>query len=424
MIHVQIAAFAVLDDSAPMTLPPQAFAGPDTPRSVAVVVTPECALCEGEGDNANGVDGACPGCDGSGSGSDAEGSDLEECADCGESTAEGAPEPHTCPAGEPTPARTRADVLTRGADPATYRADIPPALARSAHHGTSFTPEKRGEQEIEGYASTLAADFAMLMKYATTPEKIATLDVEFTRYRQGYRQRYQTMLLAKSRCLSTMITGASNFPTRRANKASASADRRTGDVVDFRDAALARIKKALRPELRPVMSGDANAVERYEAKLAKLEKLQDATKEINATIRKHAKAGEDAQVAALVALGYGAKTAAEWLKPDFAGRIGIPDYVAKNRGAEIRRVKAKIAELTTAKATEDTTVEGEHAKLEDSTADNRVRLFFPGKPDKPTRERLKGNGFRWTPTLGCWQAYRNPNTLAIAKREAGIQESA
>ena len=34
--------------------------------------------------------------------------------------------------------------------------------------------------------------------------------------------------------------------------------------------------------------------------------------------------------------------------------------------------------------------------------------------------RLKGAGFRWTPSLGCWQAYRNHRALSVAKAIAGV----
>lgn len=49
-----------------------------------------------------------------------------------------------------------------------------------------------------------------------------------------------------------------------------------------------------------------------------------------------------------------------------------------------------------------------------------MRLYFSGKPDDATRGRLKSRGFRWTPSLGCWQAYRNPTALDVARREAGV----
>lgn len=141
-------------------------------------------------------------------------------------------------------------------------------------------------------------------------------------------------------------------------------------------------------------------------------------KAVNVAIRTHAKAGTDAQVRAMLTTwpNLGELRALELLKPDFAGRVGFADYELTNNGAEIRRLKARIETLTMAKATPETKTEGcGGVTIEDSPADNRVRLFFPGKPATEVRDRLKASGFRWTPTLGCWQAYRNPNSLRLGE---------
>ncbi len=301
-----------------------------------------------------------------------------------------------------------------------FTQDIPESVARHAHAGTSFVPEERAQQERDGYAATLASDLAALAKLADTDEKQATLAVEFERYRQGYRRRTLAYLGARGACLSTMISGPSNFPTRRMQKRGATADKRRDELVEFRVRALAAIRKALRPEDRPIMSGDPDAVARLRAKIAQAEALQARMKAANAAIRKHAKAGPDAQVAALVALGLPESVAREVLKPDFAGRIGFADFETKNNGANIRRMQGRLAALEHAHAEPAAEVEGEHARLEDCPADNRVRLFFPDKPAVDVRTRLKRSGFRWAPSLGCWQAYRNDGTIATARRESGL----
>jgi hypothetical protein len=163
-------------------------------------------------------------------------------------------------------------------------------------------------------------------------------------------------------------------------------------------------------------------LERLREKLAKCEREQVRMKAANAAIRKHAKAGAEAQVFALVALGFSEGNARDLLKPDFAGRIGFADFETRNNGAEIRRLEARIAQVERAKATPSVETEGSNGcRLEDAPGENRIRVFFPGKPDLATRDRLKAAGFRWTPTLGCWQAYRSSNTIAIATAIAGVE---
>jgi hypothetical protein len=83
--------------------------------------------------------------------------------------------------------------------------DIPRDIAYRANLGTSFVPEQRGETERNEYASTLAADFEMLLKHAPTDETQAILETEFARYRDGYKSRSLAYLHSKGRCLSSMI---------------------------------------------------------------------------------------------------------------------------------------------------------------------------------------------------------------------------
>ena len=307
--------------------------------------------------------------------------------------------------------------------------DIPESVANAAHMGTSFVPEKRGASERADYAATLREDYDMLRKYATTPEKQATLDEMFAEYRSGLRSRTIARLRVRSTIVSWMITGRSNFPVRRMEKRNASERKRTEEVIDYRARMLARIKKALTPELQPIRTEAPDAVERIESKLEKLERWQAFMKATNAAIRKTAKHDPDARVTAIIAAGaelgekVSEKTARELLAPDYAGRIGFPSYELTNNAANIRRLKARGEHVAHVQSQEATVREGTNARYEDAPAENRVRLYFPGKPDEATRTLLKSRGFRWAPSLGCWQAYRNAWSIQTAAQVAGNEEA-
>lgn len=308
----------------------------------------------------------------------------------------------------------------------TFLADIPSDLARSAYHGVSFDPEKRGDRAQSDYAETMSADYAQLLTHATTDEKRATLDVEFARYREGYSKRYRAYLASSSRCVSSFIVGPSNFPVRRMEKRQNVTHKRLNEFLEFRKRALDAIKKELHPEWRPIMSGDANATKRLQEKIAAAEKQQAIFKDVNAAIRKNRKAGEAAQIEAVAAVftahGFIANDntakARELLKPDFAGRIGFATFELTNNNANIKRMKDRLVVISRNQSIAPSEQVGSAATMEDCPADNRVRLTFPGKPDVAVRTRLKQSGFRWTPSLGAWQAYRHPHTIALAKEIA------
>lgn len=302
-----------------------------------------------------------------------------------------------------------------------YAEDIPLSIAIAAHSGTSFVPDKRGHEERAGYSAALAQTYEELAKHADTDEKRAILAAEFSRLREGYRKRYLAHLSSRSRVMSTMIAGPSNFPVRRMEKRNRVCDARLTELVEFLPRARAAILKTLHPELRPIMSGDADATERLTEKIALAEAVQVRMRAVNAVIRKHKKAGTDAQIAAMVGCGVSEDQARRLLQPDFAGRIGFADYELTNNNANIKRMKDRLAVVGRDQSRETVEKQGENGiRYEDSPADNRVRLFFTGKPDEAVRSDLKAHGFRWTPSLGCWQAYRNWRSLPKAKAVAGI----
>lgn len=298
-----------------------------------------------------------------------------------------------------------------------FENDISIALATSAHRGTSHTPERRGEQEIAGYAAQLRADY-QLFSDRVSDENRAAFEDAFRKYRLGFAAKFRAYLAAKSRCVSTMIAGPSNFNTRRAQKSSDTADKRGVELAEYRARALRPLRAIVFPNEAPVASGDTDAVERLRAKLAEAEKFQAFAKKINGAIRATRRKLQP-DIEALVEIGYTRAQATEYTTPDPLGRVGVTDYRLKNNSAEIRRLRQRIEEVSRAQARPD--VEDYHVTTEIalvvSTRENRVRLKFPGKPDARTRAQLKTNGFRWAPSVagGVWQSYANPTAIAYAQ---------
>ncbi len=299
--------------------------------------------------------------------------------------------------------------------------DVPIEAARVAHAGTSFTPDRRGDQEREGYAATLAADFDALARIAATDEKRATLAVEFARYREGFKARTLAHLQAKSRCLSAMITGPARFPVARNNKANAAERKRSDEVLEYRGRALDAIRKVLCPELRPIMAGDSDATTRLRAELADEQARREWMKKINAAHRAGGWPAVEALPGVPASMVKGGKRTVEaW------GGRGAPFMQATltNCGARIRRIEARLKVVERAQAQPSVEAEGPSGiRLEDDPPANRVRLYFPGKPDAAIRDRLKGRGFRWAPSVGAWQAYRNHGSLTLAREIAGVDET-
>lgn len=301
-----------------------------------------------------------------------------------------------------------------------FKADIPRDVAHAAHYGTSFVPERRAVQEQDGYAESLQQDYEAFRAVAEAHGTIDLLPAEFERYREGLKRRTLAYLHSRSRLVSVMIAGPSKFPAARMNKRGEISHKRLNELCEFRERARAAIMRTLNPGIRPIMSGDADAIERLEEKIRGAERLQAAMKECNAIIRQKPKYEPTAEkLAAIMTLGFSEARARDLFTRDCLNRIGFADYELTNNGANIRRMKERLAQITTAQATPDSQVKGTNATIEDCPAENRVRLFFPGKPSVEVRDKLKSNGFRWTPSLGCWQAYRNSRSIPVAKEVAG-----
>lgn len=299
---------------------------------------------------------------------------------------------------------------------ANFENDIPKDLALRAFDNVSHDPRGRGQRALDDYKNTLEGDYDGLLKHADTDEKKALLENEFSRFRAGYGKRYAAWLHSASRCMSSFVVGPSKFPVDRARKYSRWEHNRSMALHEFRKRALAAIVRTLHPELRPIMAGDQNAVERLRQKIQEAEAFQIQMKEANKYFK------QKGSLEGFAAPEWFLQKAASHLRFTH-GEKPFPSFATTNNNANIRRMKQRLEAISRDQAKENTTAQGGRARVEDCPADNRVRIFFPGKPAEEVRALLKSRGFRWSPTVGAWQAYRNPYAIQTARQVAGVPEA-
>lgn len=300
-----------------------------------------------------------------------------------------------------------------------YRKQIIEAGIR-AHYNTSFSPEKRGEQEFEGFCRTCEKIIEQINKLELSPEIKA---VEKTLFVETLFNKEIQYLRIKSNCISSMITGGSNFPVRRAERANKAEHNASEACLNFVNNYIKRLEKKHGIDFystNVIKKEDSDAVDKLKEKILKLEQLQEKMIEANKIIRKY-KTNEERK-AELIKAGFSEKLTDEMLEVNCFGGQGFERFKTTNNGAEIRRAKQRLEQTEKLKSQKTVEIKAENGiRLEDNPAENRIRIFYNGKPPAETISELKHYAYRWTPSLGCWQAYRNNRSIEFAKKQAGIK---
>lgn len=277
--------------------------------------------------------------------------------------------------------------------------------AYRAHSGTSFSPERRASDCVLSCEAELNADLASI------PEG------ERERYAEGYKKRLFAWLSAKAQCISSMITGPANFPVRRAERANLTEHNRLTEFHEWRDKALAAIARRVedaKPEDQKVAErwmklkrglesslGTIVAIDRGEAPYSRPLFVSS----VAGTIKTLAKNGEVDLVSRCLQLIRAWNEANP--KPVISARHSIwslEQTAEANREAAFDRSVA---------APEEVVVRG--VRVVSNSADDRLQLFFDGKPDPDVITSLKRSAFKWSPSRGCWQRQLTNNAVAAAR---------
>ena len=155
-----------------------------------------------------------------------------------------------------------------------------------------------------------------------------------------------------------------------------------------------------------IYSDDPEAIVKLKEKIQSLENNQQLMKDCNKVI-KSKKLSEAAKIEQLIELGLTEKQAIEIMIPDYCNRIGFASYSLTNNNANLNRNKKRLAQLVKLESDETKEYEINGVTVVDNVEDNRLQLFFDGKPEEAIRSDLKSKGFRWSPRNGCWQTHRS-----------------
>jgi hypothetical protein len=285
--------------------------------------------------------------------------------------------------------------------------------ARAAHNGTSFSPEKRGDQMIAEWSPILDEDLKALAALGVSAEGLDN-------YQQGFERLFSNWLGAKSRCISTMITGPANFPTRRAQKYNNWADGAFKKLQEYREKRRAGYERANR---KAAIAEAGGPLEMAKTKLVELQQLQVYMKAVNAAHKKYLK--DSASLDKNTELSEKAKTTIRTYVPQYSWEPHpFPPYALTNNNACIKNTELRIKDLEGREklaekvAERDLTFEGGYVIV--ASEDDRLRIFHHEKPAPEKIQLLKKNGFKWSPFNKCWQRQITINAKHALRAITGI----
>ena len=177
---------------------------------------------------------------------------------------------------------------------------------------------------------------------------------------------------------------------------------RSNYIYNEKNFGLIKVNKVIR-------SGDDDAIEQLEKKLERLQKENESLKEANKILRKKNLSDKE-KVKAILNIDNFPKRLAK--------RLGM--YINENvkfslHTPEMRRVKERIEYLKKVKSKGNQEITKNGIRFVDNVEKMRYQLFFDDIPSAELRAKLKKAGFRWSPSEGAWQGYRNFNTKKFIK---------
>ena len=287
--------------------------------------------------------------------------------------------------------------------------DINETAARRAKEANSFYSYKPGSATAE-YRRCVdeAAQIVQRQKKHVDPMYYEQIDRLLDAYSRKLADNINRGNEIDARVPSVMIAGPSKFPVRRKEKQNAARDKNMGEWRHIQGL----LDKIRNTGTGGVSADDPNATDKLEQKLAEREQSQEFMKGINAYYRKNKTLDGCPGLTSDQIESMKAGMARDWRKDP----VPFEPYQLSNNNAEIRRLKTRIGELKQHQEKDYSGWSFDGGIVEANKAQNRLQIFFDGKPGAEQRAALKSNGFRWAPSVGAWQRQLNSNAYCAADR--------
>ena len=286
--------------------------------------------------------------------------------------------------------------------------------ARNAFIWNSMSPDKRGKSTQQEYAQTINSFAEKIEKLVIDKAQVETAKSTYQYFVDGYDKHFRAWLSAMGRTASSFVTGPSKFPVERNRKALDVEHKRSVELLEFINKAenglVKRLHAAL-PETKKDEIVDLGIKKDIYKSCARILAIKNggawgdiALFRKNLQSRLETLRRNDPKTFNN-AIDYLHQFEAE------AGQI----VFAKNNPIR-QKVSAQKVVVEVEKQTGSTIIYDKNGlKVEDNKGDERVRMFFDGKPSRVFIDALKRAAFKWSPSNSAWQRKNTYAAILAAK---------
>lgn len=283
-------------------------------------------------------------------------------------------------------------------------------LAKSAKGMWSFS-DYTPNSTTNSYKKSVDEIYAIVDKIAERkPSRISEAETIAEKYSRKYAEWINKSNHIEMMCPSVMICGGSNFPVRKKEKQNRARDNHQKEF-EYINGYISKLENILNGN-EVIKSGDADAIEKLQEKLKQFEELQETMKQVNAYYRKNGSLDGCTLIS---------QKTINSIK-DLMIRIPyhtqpFASYELTNNNASIKNTKQRLESLQKVKeiGTKET-IKTEVCQVVENSELMRIQLLFDSIPDAETRNILKSNGFKWSPTNKAWQRQLTDNARYSTKK--------